>query len=228
MRKLVIAFSCSLRLASPRRRRRLAISACSKAPSIRTEPSINPVSGAPVNWDFLGFNLDTGLGTATATVTGAGLRNVLFFLDIDIDETINGFSNEFGSVVGTPSAGLSWEIDEPGFGGIMGNIYANFLLGALDDTNAVPAGSRDDVSFALGWAFTLAADETATLNFRTSLDAPTGGFYLVQTDPDSLSSVYFSSDIDINGGGTTVPDAGSTLLLLGMGLAACSRLRRRG
>jgi hypothetical protein len=75
----------------------------------------------------------------------------------------------------------------------------------------------------------LAADETAALTFRTSLTPPAGGFYLVQTDPDSQASVYFSSNLDIHGGGTDVPDAGGTMLLLGMGLAACARgLRRRG
>jgi hypothetical protein len=185
----------------------------------------NPLSGAPFNWILGGFDLGTGLGTATATVTGAGAHNVLFYLDIEIDEVSNTFFNEFGATSGAPGAGLSWEIDEPGF--VFGDIYANFMAGGLDGTNGVPAGSPDDVSFALGWAFTLAAGETATLTWHVAEDAP-GGFYLVQTDPDSPSSVYFWSDLVIDDGGTTVPDAGSTLLLLGMGLAACSRLRRRG
>ncbi len=66
------------------------------------------------------------------------------------------------------------------------------------------------------------------MKFATKTTPPASGFYLVQNDLDSPSSVYFSSDLDIKGGVATVPDAGSTLLLLGMGLAACSRLRRRG
>jgi hypothetical protein len=161
-------------------------------------------------------------------MTGAGVHNILVFLDIEIDEAINTYFNEFGNVIGAPGAGLSWEIDEPGF--VFGDIYNNFVAGALDNTNGVPPGSPDDVSFALGRAFALAAGETATLNFRTSLTAPAGGFYLVQTDPDSASSVYFSSDLAIRGGGPFIPEPGTlTLLGLGLGLAAAARrLRRRG
>ena len=84
-------------------------------------------------------------------------------------------------------------------GEVLQGPLTNFVAGALDGTNAVPVGSPDDVSFALGRAFTLAADETATLHFRTSLTPPAGGSYLVQTDPDSASSVYFSSDLTIGG-----------------------------
>ncbi|MCK7498452.1 MAG: PEP-CTERM sorting domain-containing protein [Comamonadaceae bacterium] len=125
-----------------------------------------------------------------------------------------------------PGPGFRWEIDEPGF--VFGDIYDNFLAGALDGLNGVPAGSPDDVSFALGRAFTLAADETATLNFRTSLVAPIGVPYLIHTDPDSDVSVYFSSDLTIRGGGEPpIPEPG-TLTLLGLGLAAAAqRLRRR-
>ena len=181
----------------------------------------------PANWNLAGFDTITGLGTITAQITGAGLHNILVFLDIEIDEDINTFFNEFGNVIGAPGAGLTWEIDEPGY--VFGDIYTNFVAGALDGTNGVPPGSPDDVSFAVSRAFVLAAGETATLNFRTSLRAPAGGFYLAQTDPDSDSSVYFSSDLDINGGGGPVIPEPGTLTLLGLGLAvAARRLRRRG
>lgn len=182
----------------------------------------------PANWNLAGFDTVTGLGTITAQVTGAGLYSILVFLDIEIDEETNTYFNEFGTVIGAPDAGLSWEIDEPGYGGILGDIYENFVAGTLDNTNALAGPPYDDVSMALGRAFNLDADEVATLTFRSSLEAPASGFYLVHTDPDSALSVYFSSDITIRDGGTTVPDAGSTLLLLGLGLAACARgLRRR-
>jgi hypothetical protein len=179
----------------------------------------------PLNWNFDPFDTSTGLGTITATITGAGAHNILVFLDIEIDEAINTFFNEYGSVIGAPGTGQSWEIDEPGFGGMFGNIFGNFTAGALDNTNAFASGAIDDVSFALGWAFTLAAGETATLNFRTSLTAPAGAFYLVQTDPASSSSVYFTSDNTIRGG-SEVPEP-ATLLLFGTGLAGVIGLRRR-
>ena len=96
----------------------------------------------------------------------------------------------------------------------------------LDNANGVPVGSPDDVSVALMWNVLLAADEKATLTWRISDIAPAGGFYLSQVDPDSGLEIYFQGDAEIRG--ATVPDPGGTLLLLGMGLAACSRLRRRG
>jgi hypothetical protein len=71
--------------------------------------------------------------------------------------------------------------------------------------------------------------EVATVKFATKTTRPAGGFYLVQTDPDSASSIYFSSDLDINGGGGPVIPEPGTLTLLGLGLAvAARRLRRRG
>ena len=179
----------------------------------------------PSNWTL---SLDAyGLGTITANVTLPGLHNLLVFLDYEIDESVNTYFNEFGSVNGAPGAGLTWEIDEPGF--VFGDIYANFVAGALDGTNGVPVGSPDDVSFAMHRSFVLGDGETAIVKFVTQTTRPAGGFYLVHTDPDSASSVYLSSDLDINGGGGPVIPEPGTMTLLGLGLAvAARRLRRRG
>ena len=181
------------------------------------------LSAAPAAWDLSGFNLLTGLGTITATATGLGLHSFGLFLDIEIDEAVNTFYNEYGTVAGAPGAGLEWEIDEPGYS--FGDIYDNFVAGALDGTNGVPVGSPDDVSVALMWNVLLAADEKATLTWRISDIAPAGGFYLSQVDPDSGLEIYFQGDAEIRG--ETVPDPGGTLLLLGLGLAACVRGLRR-
>jgi len=190
--------------------------------------TVDALGLAPANWNLAAFDIGTGLGTITASITGAGDHNILVFLDLEIDEDINTFFNEFGAVGGpAPGPGFWWEIDEPGY--VFGDIYDNFVAGALDGLNGVTAGSPDDVSFALGRAFTLAADETATLNFRTSPEAPIGVPYLIHTDPDSDLSVYFSSDLTIHGGGEPVIPEPGTLTLLGLGLAAAARrLRRRG
>lgn len=183
----------------------------------------------PGNVNAAGFDGATGLGTLQVTLGGAGSHFVALFVDHEIDESTNTFFNEFGAAVGSPAAGQSWEIDEPGYA--FGDIYTNFEAGALDNTNGVPAGSEDDVSMALGWAFVLNSGESATLRFLLGTTAP-AGFYLRQVDPDSAAaapaSLYFSSDLRIGGGGGggVIPEPG-TMVLLGSGLLGLAGWRRR-
>lgn len=160
--------------------------------------------------DDSGFDFATGIGTILVTVEGAGAHSVDLFVDHDIDEAINTFFNEFGFTLGTPAAGQSWEIDEPGF--LFGDIFDNFLVSSLDNTNAVPQGSEDDVSMALGWDFNLGAGETANIAFvlevgsvclGSTLNGAGFGFQLCQEDPDTAS--------------TSVPEP-TTFMLLGGGL----------
>ncbi|NWG13788.1 MAG: PEP-CTERM sorting domain-containing protein [Acidobacteria bacterium] len=177
------------------------------------EYALNVPAGAGI--DLSGFDAVTGLGIITITLSTAGPNTVLAFFDHEIDEETNTFFNEYGSTSGTPAAGQSWEIDEPGY--VFGNIYANFLAGALDNSNGVPAGSPDDVSMAIGWLFSLNAGEMAVINFIASRDEPVSGFYLQHTDPDSNTSIYLYSNIAISPVG--VPEPGM-LLLLALGLSA--------
>jgi hypothetical protein len=183
--------------------------------------SLSGCTTLPAGWDSSGFDFTTGLGTLKLSLAGGGLHFAGLFVDHEIDETINTFYNEYGEAVGSPTSGLGWEIDEPGY--VFGDIYANFVASTLDGTNAVPDGAEDDVSMALGWNFLLAADETATLTFLLSEVEPASGFYLKQIDPDSPAAVYFSSSLDI--APTGVPDAGATavLLMLGGGLVFAAR-----
>jgi hypothetical protein len=167
----------------------------------------------PAGVNIGGFDTGTGLGTITVTLDGAGGHYGGLFLDHDIDAAFNTFFNEIGTASGVPSAGQSWEIDEPGW--TFGNIYDNFSAGSLD--NSFGTADPEDVSMALAWAFSLSAGETALLSFNVSDTAPTAGFYLAQTDPDSdpnsgPTSLYFSSSLKIRGQG--VPDGGSSLVLL--------------
>lgn len=167
-----------------------------------------------------GFDTPGGFGTTSVTISGAGSHFVGFFVDHELDEALNGFDNENGSAIGSPVAGQSWEIDEPGY--VFGDIYINFQNSALDNTNNVPAGLEDDVSMAMGWDFTLLAGDTAIIDFILSGTVPTNGFYLAQTDPDTNTSIYFSSALDIQ----PIPEP-ATLLLLGTGLAGLAGFGRK-
>jgi hypothetical protein len=160
--------------------------------------------------------LTNGLGTLTWSTSAAGSHNFIAFFDHEIDEAINTFFNEYGDTSGSPSAGQSWEIDEPGY--VFGDIYNNVLSGSLDNFNGVPLSAPDDVSMALGWDFSLNSGESALISFYLLEAIDYAPFYLIHTDPDSQYSIYFASTLEIRGDGQPVPEP-STLLMVGSGLA---------
>ena len=178
----------------------------------------------PAAVDASSFDFATGLGAMSITFApgAAGDYFVGAFFDHEIDETVNTFFNEFGAVSGTPAAGQSWEIDEPGFA--FGDIFTHFLAGALDDTNGVPAGLDDDVSLAMGFDVSLAADEFAVIDFLVSETTP-AGFFLSHTDPDSDVTLYFSGNV-LSGKVQALPEPGAGSLL-GIGLVVLLVLGRK-
>lgn len=175
----------------------------------------------------------TGTQSFSLTFSGTGAHNAIGFVDAEIDQAINTFFNEYGATNGSPAADQSWEIDEPDY--VFGDIVANFSAGVLDNSNGVPAGSEDDVAMALGWDFSLAAGETATVEFFLSEFVPNSSFYLIQTDPDSVAtgaapvpkSLYFYSTLTIEQGGPTPAPEPSTYALLGIALAGMLAVRRK-
>lgn len=177
-----------------------------------TEGDSMPTSGTLVD----------GLGTLTWSTSGVGAHTFLAFFDLEIDEAGNTYFNEYGAAHGSTAAGQSWEIDEPGY--VFGDIYGNLLAVSLDNSNGVPVSSPDDVSFALGWDFTLGVGETATIVLNLTNAAPQGGFYLSHTDPDSQESVYFSSTLRTSG--EPIPEP-ATMLLMGTGLAGLFGVSRK-
>ena len=175
----------------------------------------------PAAIDISGFDDITGLGTINVTITGDQTHYFAAFFDHEIDEPINTFFNESGSVDGTAAAGQSWEIDEPEF--LFGDIITNFEANNLDNFNGVPAGLEDDVSMAMGWDFSLVAGETATIMLMLGVDDP-GGFRLKHTDPDSNESFYLSGTLGISLSPIPVPAA---IWLFGSGLVGLIGFSRR-
>ncbi|TVP58439.1 MAG: PEP-CTERM sorting domain-containing protein [Halomonadaceae bacterium] len=174
------------------------------------------------------LDASTGLGTLSFDFLAPGSHSFVGFFDMDIDAHLNTYFNEFGAAHGTAGAGQSWQIDEPGY--VFGSIYDNTLAGSLSNSNNLPSGTPEDVSFALGWDFVLAPGETAQLFLTLSHVLDTTGFYLEQVDhetgPDfsESTSIYFWSSLEISGGSVAVPEPASLgLLALGLMLVASRR-----
>jgi len=199
--------------------------------------SVNSANAAQVSLEDWIFNIDgatheaffgdplpttgslvDGLGTLSLEITGSGSHNIIGYFDYEIFETSNTFFNESGAVTGTPETGQSWEIDEPGF--IFGDIIDNAITGSLDNSVAVSPGNEEDVAFAIGWDFSLLANDTAFIDFVITDMLPSVDFFLTQMDPDLGESIYFYSTLDVQGSGflpgssVDVPEPSTWYLML--------------
>ena len=184
-------------------------------------------TGGPMPGNFndtaFDYTLGTGAISHTFSFTGTGSHAIIGFYDFEMDEKTNTFFNESGSAVGNAASGQSWEIDEPDR--LYGNIYNHVTAGALDNTNSVAPGSEDDVSFSLGWNFSLTRMQNALVTFTISSIMPQTGFFLEHLDAESDNgnghTLYFSSTLTIKGGHDPIPEPG-TILLFGLGLLGIS------
>ncbi len=175
------------------------------------------------SFDDSGFDWDSGVGSISVTFDpgSPGDYYVLSWFNHEIDMTDNTYFNEYGAAVGTPGAGQSWEIDEPGY--FFGDITDNLAAGSFDNTNNNML-FPDDPSMGMGWNFTLEAGEKAVITFLLSEEVPEE-FYLVHTDPDSQKTLYFSTHVP-DGDSPAVPEPG-TALLLGAGLLGVACFRKK-
>ena len=123
-----------------------------------------------------------------------------FFLDVETDESLNTFFNEYGEKNGVAGLGAgdpdpdSWEIDEPAFRS--GDIINRLFLGTLENTNDVPLLEADDVALALGFQIgNLGPSATANVEILISEDGTSvGSISLVHRDrqPGSTTVVTLS------------------------------------
>ncbi len=186
------------------------------------------------------WNATTGIGTLTFTYNpGPGT----YFFDVFFDHQLNlPFFNEYGTVNGALAAGQSYEIGDS----FLSNIYPEVAAGgALANTNTlagtasnynnncVGANCNGDFAAAMGFAFTLAADEQEVITFSISHTNP-GGFSLQDTHPvdaanTSALQLFISGNamtVPTNGGGN-VPEPFSVVLLGTVASIFIFSLRRR-
>jgi hypothetical protein len=178
-------------------------------------------TGSP--FDVSAFDFSAGLGTIQLVIDGAGAHSIAGFFDLELSDQSNSAFDDEGAALGSPDAGESWEIDEPGYAGYtapMGDIYFNVFGGALE--NASNLVSPDDVSMALSMAFVLGATEQAVLTFSVTENDP-GGFRLRQFDA-SGADVYLSSGIRVVQ--RPVPEPFLSLLAAAAVSAGAARVRR--
>jgi hypothetical protein len=139
-----------------------------------------------------------GEGTITFTDTAVGSDYFNAFLDYELGIP---FYDENGSASGTPATGQSWEIGDSYASSIYGDASAGALTSTNLFTNPCVAGTscldnyagtyngatgipdpdyNGDVALAMGFNYTLAADEEEVITLTASETAPTSGFYLEQ------------------------------------------------
>lgn len=140
--------------------------------------------------------------------TASTFSDLRFFvlLDADIDEQANTFFNEFGTVQGAVGHGAGdaapdqWQIDEPGFQ--TGTLLRNIFLGSLNNSNAIPQITPDDVALSLGFSLgSLKSGQATSVQVMISeaTNSPEG-FALIHKDSaaDSPTTITLSGSAVVN------------------------------
>lgn len=133
-------------------------------------------------------------------------RDVRFFsfLDPEIDQQVNTFYDEYGTMSGATGQGDTdgapeyWLIDEPGYSS--GTIVQELQLGAPSNTNRVPQSRPNDVSMALGFRLgDLSNGVSRCVRIMIAEDGgSTGAVVLTQRDAatDSITAITYSGESD--------------------------------
>jgi hypothetical protein len=140
------------------------------------------------------------LGSIKVTLLPGSNQYVSFYADYDISFATYGSFDDYASLHGALPAGLTYELDDPN----VSNIFNDFAGNTLANTNNVgtpgdPANNCCDVSFALSLSGINPGADGATATFVISSTAPSGGFYIQQTNQDTGASIYLQGEVTDNG-----------------------------
>lgn len=196
-------------------------------PGITQPLSFGPPSGIAYNFSYQLASDNSSISlfytfSNETSVTLTGLR-FLFFIDAQINSFVST-TDEYGTVLGVIGNGAAdadpdaWEIDERGF--INGNLFNNLRNGILDNANAIPSSSPQDVALALSFELgALAPLMSKTVTILVSDNGSSlGNFALKHHDLTELGDVLTISGQSSVLTGTAVPEP-MTLLTFGMGMA---------
>jgi hypothetical protein len=203
----------------------------------------NAVTDLPAYFNYSGFDFNTGLGTVTVTFSAPGIYAIAAMFDHEMNQTINGFTDEYASQTGLRAAGQSFQMETPLD---VYNFFSAFNattplenaveFGPAEDGSGNPIQNPSDQSMALGQIFDLVAGQTGVLTFTVGRDVPASGMYLQQFDqgfagsglPGDPSadpgSIYFSSNLTTETASVPEPE---TLVLVLTGLASVVMWKNR-
>ena len=201
---------------------------CNQGPPVSLAPNVN---GSKFDFTLNNpSNTPNTLGSVLVTLAPGNNQFALAYMDYDLNFPNTGSFSDFGTVVGTPPGGVTYELDDPNVSNIFGDFAANSLTGQNNvATPGGPPGECCDVSWALGvGGIDVPTGYQALVTFTVGTTPPASGFYLQQTNqtPNFTNgeSIYLSETTTLEQTGAPEP---ASIAILGSGLVAFGLLRRR-
>jgi len=173
------------------------------------EPAADITTGLPMN----------GLGAVVITLGPGSNQYAAVYMDYDLNWFNEGAFLDFGvPSVASPGGGITFELDDPGYS----NIFSDFSVGVLQDTNTVGSGVNTPPTTCCDVAWALRLDLnvpiSATVTFSVSGTAPASGFYLTQSNLSDGTSIYLSAAVQQQPVIPNVPEPSTLGLLVSGGL----------